>query len=351
MYNVWSDNRRKTMAEGLTRLREVAQKRDAIRAHRVDDMVFNYKKRMESFVLQMVEDPIITKDKTNFVLKMREEDPSKCIGPPSFKFTTIKEERDRVREAIKISKQNRTEEYRSASVEFRCRDQNKEIQPEMRFTANSIERMASNIGHLMKSYDENASNNKVEEITPAFLNELHRSPIALKRFIAKNIMPQLHEKIHFKAATSFALALPDILKDKDTEPGTKKGKDDESEIDETAPTTPHGKKSKLSKDESFKPPSNRSRSMPTLKPITKSGSPKGKKGPKSPTKVTVFDPVDLSKGILMKCNVVREKNKNVKQLFRGEGHLASSDQPIKEVEEILYHKFLDSKMATGTTHE
>jgi len=77
MYNIWSDDRRKTMIEHLGKLKEKEAKRDKIRGNKQEEMIFNYKKRMEGFVLQMVEDPVITKDKTNFVLKMREEDPSK----------------------------------------------------------------------------------------------------------------------------------------------------------------------------------------------------------------------------------------------------------------------------------
>jgi len=229
-------------------------------------------------------------------------------------------------------------------VEFRARDQDKEIQPEMRFTANSIERMASNIGNLMKSYDDN--NIRAEELTPAFLNELHRSPTALKRFIAKNIMPQLHQKIHFKAATSFALALPDSLRDK-YEETNKKGKDDESETSETAPNTPYGKKGVPNKDEFFKPPSTRSRSMPALG--LKPGSPGKNKSNLLLKKATVFDPIDLSKGVLQKCNVVRVKNKNVKLLRKGEGHLAACDQSIKEIHESLYTGFLDTLMNKSLT--
>jgi len=45
-----------------------------------------------------------------------------------------------------------------------------------------------------------------------------------------------------------------------------------------------------------------------------------------------FDPVETSKKILLKCQYLKEKNKQIPMLVRGEGHLISTgDKSISEV--------------------
>jgi hypothetical protein len=44
----------------------------------------------------MAERPIYIKDKTNVAVKIRDEEPAKFLGPPSFKFTSVKTQKQRI---------------------------------------------------------------------------------------------------------------------------------------------------------------------------------------------------------------------------------------------------------------
>ena len=52
-----------------------------------------------------------------------------------------------------------------------------------------------------------------------------------------------------------------------------------------------------------------------------------------------FNPVETSKKILLKCNVIKEKNPKVREIHPGEGHLISTlDKSIGEVYRDIYHR-------------
>ncbi len=72
-----------------------------------EQLVLNYKKRIDNFVLQviisfakltqkMVEHPIVTRDDNGGHYKFRDEEPEKYVGSPSLAFHNFKNERMRI---------------------------------------------------------------------------------------------------------------------------------------------------------------------------------------------------------------------------------------------------------------
>mgnify|MGYP006976749111 CR=1 FL=1 len=56
-----------------------------------------------------------------------------------------------------------------------------------------------------------------------------------------------------------------------------------------------------------------------------------------------LDPREISKTVLMKCNIIRKKKDNVPTLHKGEGHLSTmSEKTLKQIYQDVYHKTLES---------
>ena len=50
------------------------------------------------------------------------------------------------------------------------------------------------------------------------------------------------------------------------------------------------------------------------------------------------NPVDVSKKILLKCNIIRNRHDGVSVLLKGNGHLIGSDKTIGEIYQDVYHR-------------
>lgn len=54
--------------------------------------------------------------------------------------------------------------------------------------------------------------------------------------------------------------------------------------------------------------------------------------------IDTVNPVDVSKKVLVKCNIIRPKREGIKTLPKGGGHLMMSEKNLKEVYQELYQK-------------
>ena len=50
------------------------------------------------------------------------------------------------------------------------------------------------------------------------------------------------------------------------------------------------------------------------------------------------NPVDVSKKILLKCNIIRNRHEGISVLQKGNGHLIGSDKTVGEIYKNIYHK-------------
>ena len=50
------------------------------------------------------------------------------------------------------------------------------------------------------------------------------------------------------------------------------------------------------------------------------------------------NPVDVSKKILLKCNIIRNRHDGVPVLQKGSGHLIGSEKTVGEIYEDIYHR-------------
>jgi hypothetical protein len=99
-------------------------------------LALNYRKRIENFIITMMEKPIVTQDYASPSHLTREDEPEKFIGDAQIYVKGFKHESDRIRE---IADRNQNLDFcPNASVngyQFRVREASKEIHPEMRFKA------------------------------------------------------------------------------------------------------------------------------------------------------------------------------------------------------------------------
>jgi len=64
-------------------------------------MAKNYKKRVENFVINMVENPLVNNDYQGpQTYKIRDEDPKKFLGDPQIYVKGFKHEKDRIKQAL-----------------------------------------------------------------------------------------------------------------------------------------------------------------------------------------------------------------------------------------------------------
>lgn len=100
-----------------------------------ENMIKNYWKRVENFMIQMVENPIHCDEFEKGSIndhKFREENPKKFLGNAIFIIKGFKDEKQRINESIASFKRLEIQND-IKSHEFRDRNANKEIQPEMKF--------------------------------------------------------------------------------------------------------------------------------------------------------------------------------------------------------------------------
>ncbi|EAR90866.3 hypothetical protein TTHERM_00143720 (macronuclear) [Tetrahymena thermophila SB210] len=194
------------------------------RKEKQNELAANYKKRVENFVINMLENPIVTQEyKGPTAYKIRDEFPEKFLKDPQVYIKGFKHEKDRIRESYE---RNQDLDYMPnqtvAHYQFRDRNMDKEIQPEMRFTAKtSLERIEQFLKDHMQTQVENIDfrdkkkQKKFMDNFPEYQSPWERRRLLAKE-IAKNLLPSLHNKTHFNAATSLYNSCPVSLCDKQT---------------------------------------------------------------------------------------------------------------------------------------
>lgn len=340
MFNVYSYDRKLAQAESLVQMKQDFIQDELSRKKKQNKLVTNYKRRIENFVLQMSEKPIVRHEINLEKPKHRDEDPAKFLGPPKMIIRAFKHEKDRIQEAIE-----RNKEYRGGFVsppfEFRKRETGKEIQPQMRFmTKTRLEKLSERLTSLFQASVHASSGTKIPpKLDESLLQELSKSPQATNKFLAQHLLPEFNMKTHFRAAEGLYLALP------------------LSHVDQKVkkPTPPNGQKPKsprqsASRNETFK-------EIDTGDLSTKHG---GLQLQKSSTllmdddrelekkltdkqaQIEVVDPSEASKDVLLKCNIIRSRKPNAYVLRKGEGHLIGiSDLTLGEIYRDIYPDVVD----------
>lgn len=349
MYNVFTNDKKLAQVQELEKMKKKFIQDEPERKKKQEKLSNSYKKRVENFVLQMAEKPLVTHDFVPAVQKIRDEDPSRFLGPSSVIIRSFKHEKDRIKENIENYKNSRME-YTNNPFEFRKREVSREIQPMMRFTSKTnFERVANRLKVLMQNpnHDTRALAKGTENLSDSFILELSKSPQATNKYLAKNLLPELNTKTHFKATHSFFLGLPDTLMDKHLgKPQTENAQKRKENADASPKAHPLKGKYRSSADSftsdmSPKPGAN----LPYLRQAT-TASPKAEgfeerqmKLEKQQTHIETVNPIEVSKKVLIKCNVIKPKKDGVMTLKKGDGHLMSmSERNLKEVYEQVYHK-------------
>jgi hypothetical protein len=354
MFNYYSFDKKKIVNDKLERMKDDYVKNESHRKKKQEQLVLSYKKRVDNFVMQMVEHPIIQKDRAPTMFKYRDEDTQKFLGPPSFSFKSFKHEKDRIAEAmLRNSEKTMMTQGPPVKIEYRTREPAKEIQPEMHFTSTGVERIASTLERMINNSVE-LTGEVPQRLSDSFLLEISESPVATKRFIAKNLLPELHYKTHFKAATSLFLSLQDSLQDqyerdlqnrmKAMEKEKEKDKKEASFMADGSPA--HAGSIKITSDMGELPRSP-TISLPNIKGKMVNDAESDKKGENSNKKHQLegLDPREVSKNILTKCNIIQPRKPTVNILRKGDGHLMSmSDKSMRDIYDEIYNKTIDTTM-------
>jgi len=340
MYNVFSYDKQMSKTVQFEQMKDRFVKDELSRRKTQEKLSSNYKRRVENFVLQMADKPIVTHDFLPPVVNIRDEDPSRFVGGPSFIVRAFKHERERIKDNIEDYQAHRKEyldtkqTYKNAPFEFRRRDFNKEIQPMMRFTSkNNFERVASRLKVLMQNpnQDPRALTKGTENLSESFILELSKSPQATNKYLAKHLLPDLNSKTHFKAACSFYLELPDALLDKKAALANAKAEKYNKKYKEKEDGSAGGRGSNFINsrdlDVSDMPSKGSKESLPMIKRATISPTAimrgdEDERFSKEFEKVQMqqqlqqhaenINPVEVSKKVLMKCNIIKPKKEGQK---------------------------------------
>ncbi|KAL4506611.1 hypothetical protein ABPG72_000182 [Tetrahymena utriculariae] len=322
------------------------------RKEKQNELAANYKKRVENFVINMLENPIVTQEyKGPTAYKIRDEFPEKFLKDPQVYIKGFKHEKDRIRESYE---RNQDLDYMPnqtvAHYQFRDRNIDKEIQPEMRFTAKtSLERIEQFLKDHMQTQVENIDfrdkkkQKKFIDNFPEYQSPWDRRRLLAKE-IAKNLLPSLHNKTHFNAATSLYNSCPVSLCDKQTrsQPNLMPKLDQQAEAqdqdDKDASQKAKGQVKLKSKDP--KQSDQNDSEQGEKKNLRRSfEDQKSKAKDQKVDQMEAFNPVETSKKVLQLCNVIKKKNQKVKHVGKGQGHLISTlDRSISEVYQNLYNK-------------
>jgi len=137
MYNWHTHKKKRAVMKQIEKQKEEYLKEIPIRQEEREKMAHNYKKRVENFVLQMIDHPVVTHDATPEIYKFREEDPSRYLGGAAVVIHSFKNEKDRINEALTQNKYYESD-YSQSPIDFRPRNRSKDIQPEMHFRSRPI---------------------------------------------------------------------------------------------------------------------------------------------------------------------------------------------------------------------
>ncbi|KAM3134335.1 hypothetical protein pb186bvf_013620 [Paramecium bursaria] len=319
MFNVFKYDQQVKLSKEIDKIKKDYLKEREVRKDQNNRFAQNYKKRVENFVITMLENPIVYNDYTNpTVEQFRIEDPSKNVGDPQIYVKGFKHEKDRIREALEKNKDLDFLPNQSvANHVFRERDPSKDVKRDIfRFKdKTSLERIEQYLKDHTQTQVENMKFNKKKLMAVDNLSE-NMSPqdrkAYISRQIAKNLLPSLHNKTHFQAAASMFNNLPlSIMDHTRSAPLIKQqiqGQDEEGD----------GRKKKIQQPEDL-------------------NTDKAEKL-KSGNELETFNPVETSKQVLEKCNVIKKKNPKVPVIRPGEGHLISTlDRSISELYKEIYN--------------
>lgn len=140
MYNSYAHDKKEKQLKDEKKRAIKQAKLDIAKGKRDDIMLKNYWKRVENFMIQMVENPIKQNEKKLESIndhKFRDEHPNKFLGNALLVIKGFKDEKERIKESIQNFKRLEI----GAEVkkhQFRDRDLSKEFQPEMKFGLNNF---------------------------------------------------------------------------------------------------------------------------------------------------------------------------------------------------------------------
>ncbi|KRX06266.1 hypothetical protein PPERSA_06237 [Pseudocohnilembus persalinus] len=194
-------------------------------------MAKQYKKRIENFIVDSLDNPIKITDYKEKINVFRQEKPEKFLGDAQIYVTGFKNEQERIRlNQQKLNNLSIEPKINISNYNFRERQTDKEIQPEMRFQSykTSLNKLQdyiknNNMNEVENmNYQEEKQHKKLES-SIVDQNQSFKSNNLTKRqqnyayyaqSIAKTLMPTLHQKTHFKALQDICNQSPGSLSDK-----------------------------------------------------------------------------------------------------------------------------------------
>lgn len=338
MFNVYAYERKLELNKKIEDYKQKFIKDTLHTKRRNKDLAESYRKRVENFIINMMETPVHVNDHENKAVKIRDEDPSRFLGNALFVVKGFKNEKARIEETMARNKMLEFESCNPWNYNFRERHFDKEIQPDMHYK--------NEARHLATT----STNGSIANSISKAYNDDHDVSGA---------------KTHFKAIQSYSLMIPDSLTrlkplnkhsqgtgdyagknmanqkhdgisgDAD---GDNHGKTDEGKsVVDNSGTTKHMNQQHGDEDSFSGELAKAGKQTLKLPPIGMSGQ------NNASTNVLManeqFNPYQSSKQILQECNVVKKKNKNTSTLRSGEGHLISMpDFHVKEVYGKVFHQ-------------
>ncbi|KRX03189.1 hypothetical protein PPERSA_07017 [Pseudocohnilembus persalinus] len=309
----------------------------------------NYKKRVENFVINMLENPVqINEYRAPKAYKIRDEFPEKFIGDAQIYVKGFKHEKDRIKDAQK--KWGDLDYFPNTIVAnhtYRPREKQKEIQQDMKFTSKtSLERIQAFLKQHMQTQVENTDfrkekkkkNGDIQMEENSIFNESEKIPNYIKkravvaREIAKNLLPSLHQKTHFQAAETMYNSQPLSIVDKSRY---------------NLKSSPNLFSLDKNKHQNYPSIHKNKESLDILDEIDDDSNNNNKKL----DQMEAFNPVETSMRILKDCKILKEKNPKIKTMKVGEGHMiATSDKSVLDVYQKLYPRDLYYNQQNQTSH-
>ncbi|CAD8072311.1 unnamed protein product [Paramecium primaurelia] len=316
MFNSYQYEKQLALSKEIDKIKKGYMREREVRKELNNRLAQNYKKRVENFVINMLENPVVCVEyKQPNTQAFREEDPTKNLGDPQFYVKGFKHEKDRIQESLERNKDlDFLPNRQVAHYCFRERDPSKDIKRDVfRYRdKTSLER----IEQFLKDHTQTqVENQKFSKKKPFNLENLSENMSSLdrkayiSRLIAKNLLPSLHQKTHFQATATMFNNLPLSLMD-------------------------HARSAPLLKQ--IEPEEKKSQQQQRDNQKTEEIEQKDNKI-KQGNELETFNPVETSKSVLEKCNVIRNKNPKISTIHKGQGHLISTlDKSIQEIYKDIY---------------
>ncbi|CAK81193.1 unnamed protein product (macronuclear) [Paramecium tetraurelia] len=316
MFNSYSYEKQLALSKEIDKIKKGYMREREVRKELNNRLAQNYRKRVENFVINMLENPVVCAEyKQPDTQAFRQEDPTKNLGDPQFYVKGFKHEKDRIQEALDRNKNlDFLPNRQVAHYCFRERDPSKDIKRDVfRYRdKTSLERIEQFLKDHTQTQVENQKFSKKKVFNIENLSENMSSldrKAYLSRLIAKNLLPSLHQKTHFQAASTMFNNLPLSLMDharsapvlKQAEPDEKKSQQQQRDVQKTEEMEQKDNKIKQGNE------------------------------------LETFNPIETSKSVLEKCNVIRGKNPKISTIHKGQGHLISTlDKSIQEIYKDIY---------------